>query len=79
MTVVHQCTHLSQLRIYPPPDVDGDELTYEIEKVVDSALTCNKQGIQYRIRWKGYPSSEDQWIALSKLNNAQEVIKDFHI
>ena len=87
---IHPVFHVSLLTPYheteehgpnfarPPPDVEGEELTYEIEKIIDSALTRNKRGIQYRVRWKGYPPSEDQWIKSSELGNAREVIEDFH-
>ena len=87
---IHPVFHVSLLSPYhetdehgpnftrPPPGVEGDELAYEIEKIADSALTRNKRGVQYRVRWKGYPPSEDQWLSASNLKNAREAVEEFH-
>ena len=62
----------------PPPEVVGEELEYEVEKIVDSRLTRNKRGVQYLVKFKGWPSSSNEWINSSLLPNAQEAIEEFH-
>lgn len=64
---------------FPPPDAEGDDPPeYEVESIVQSRLTRNKRGVQYRVRWKGYPPSSDEWINASELPTAREAIDDFH-
>ena len=44
----------------PPPQIseDGTEY-YEVEKIVNQRY---RRGVlKYKVRWKGYPPSEDQW------------------
>src|ERR1700754_4681089 len=46
----------------PPPDlVDGEE-EYEVEKVLDQRHSGRRRKLQYLIKWKGYPDSENQWV-----------------
>ena len=45
---------------------------------MDSRPTRNRRGIEYLIKWKGYPDSENEWIVRTNLPHAQEVIADFH-
>jgi hypothetical protein len=61
----------------PPPDlIDGEE-EYEVERIV--ALRRFGQGhkLQYLIKWKGYPDSENQWVAKEDVF-MEEAIKEFH-
>ena len=63
----------------PPPDiVEGEEEHYEFEAVLQSRPTPNKKGIQYLIKWKGYPSSENSWLPASQMKHAVELVKEFH-
>jgi len=46
----------------PPPDlVDGEE-EYEVEKILDSRRFGRGRKLQYLVKWKGYPDSENQWV-----------------
>jgi hypothetical protein len=64
---------------HPPPDiVEGEEEHYEVEAVLQSCPTPNKKGIQYLIKWKGYPSSENSWLAASQMKHAADLVKQFH-
>ena len=46
----------------PPPDlVDGEE-EYEVEKILDSQRFGRRCKLQYLVKWKGYPDSENQWV-----------------
>lgn len=63
---------------FQPPEVDGEELKYEVERIDDSRLTRNNRGVQYLVKFKGWPASSNEWINSSALPNAQEAIDDFH-
>ena len=46
----------------PPPDlVEGSE-EYEVEAVLDSRRFGRGRKLQYLIKWKGYPASDNQWV-----------------
>ena len=46
----------------PPPDlIDGAE-EYEVEQVLDSRRHGRGHKVQYLIKWKGYPDSDNQWV-----------------
>jgi hypothetical protein len=46
----------------PPLDlVDGEE-EYEIEAVIDSRRFSRGRKLQYLVKWRGYPDSDNQWV-----------------
>src|ERR1700761_3944047 len=60
----------------PPPDlVDGEE-EYEIEKVLDQRHFGRRRKLQYLVKWKGYPDSENQWVDATDVF-ADEAIREF--
>ena len=60
----------------PPPDlIDGEE-EYEIEEVLQSRRQGRGRKIQYLVKWKGYPDSENQWVDWDDLH-ADEALVDF--
>ena len=63
---------------FPPPNLKGEEPEYKVEKIVDLHLTRNKHRVQYLVKFKGWPSSSNEWINSSLLPNAQEAIEEFH-
>src|SRR6266404_2760981 len=60
----------------PLPDLVNGEEEYEVERVLDSRRFGRGQQVQYLVRWKGYPESDDQWIPGSDLN-APELLAEF--
>ena len=63
----------------PPPDiVEGEEDHYEVETVLDARPTPNRRGIQYLIKWVGYPNSENSWIPASGMKHASKLVQEFH-
>jgi hypothetical protein len=63
----------------PPPEIiDNEEGHYELETILDARLTRNKRGLQYFVKWKGYPDSENSWLPASGLKKAQELVTEFH-
>ena len=60
----------------PPPDlVDGEE-EYEVERIVASRRFGRGRKLQYLIKWKGYPDSDNQWVDASNVF-AEEAIRTF--
>ena len=60
----------------PPPDlIDGEE-EYEIEEVLQSRRHGRGRKVQYLVKWKGYPDSENQWVDWDDLH-ADEALADF--
>jgi Chromo (CHRromatin Organisation MOdifier) domain len=60
----------------PPPELDEEGIAiYEVESIMDKRK--KGQGIQYLVKWKGYPHSENTWEPASSLTNTQDVIRDF--
>jgi hypothetical protein len=63
----------------PPPDiVEGESDHYEVESIEDAKLTPNRKGIRYFVKWVGYPSSENSWIAGSNMKHASDLVHQFH-
>ena len=60
----------------PPPDlIDGEE-EYEIEEILQSRRHGRGRKVQYLVKWKGYPDSENQWVDWDDLH-ADEALADF--
>ena len=58
----------------PVPDlIDGEE-EYEVEEVLDSRRRRRK--LQYLVKWKGYPDSDNQWVNQDDMS-ADLAIQDF--
>ena len=62
----------------PPPDLVGEEEQYEVEQVLDERNYGRWKKKQYLVKWKGYPHSDNQWLDAKDMNNAQELIAEFH-
>jgi len=63
----------------PPPDiVEGEDEHYEVEIVLQSRLTPNRRGVQYLVKWKGYPDSENSWLPASGMKHATDLVRQFH-
>jgi hypothetical protein len=74
----------------PPPDlIDGEE-EYEVDQIRSHRRWGHHKTLQYLIKWKGYPKSDNTWedadqihapalIKLYHRTNALEVIKAQHI
>ena len=62
----------------PPPDLIGEEEQYEVEQVLDECNHGRWKKKQYLVKWKGYPDSDNQWLDAKDMENAQELIAEFH-
>jgi hypothetical protein len=89
MRHIHPVFHVSKLRVYtdgsvkfpdrehrptpPPPEIlrSGDE-AWEVENIVGKRK--RGKGIQYLVKWKGYPEYENTWEPLRSLTLAKEIV-----
>jgi hypothetical protein len=67
----------------PPPVApleDQESDLYEVAAIVDSRFDRRSKKHSYRVRWKGYPPSEDTWEPSSSLTapGVQDLIQEYH-
>ena len=46
----------------PPPELVDSTEEYKVEKILDSRKFSRGHKLQYLVKWKGYPDSENQWV-----------------
>ena len=83
---VHNVFHISLLQpvssnyhvdsVPPPPIVIDESLEYKVEKILDVRVRRNRY--EYLVDWKGYGPSERTWEPRCNLDNASELVNDFH-
>ena len=86
---IHDVFHASLLSPYtetaahgpnfsrPPPDlIDGEE-EYEVERIVNHRRHGRARRLEYLIKWKGYPESDNTWEPADQVH-APELIKLYH-
>jgi Chromo (CHRromatin Organisation MOdifier) domain len=60
----------------PPPELDEEGIAvYKVKSIIDKWK--KGQGIQYLVKWKGYPHLENTLEPASSLAKAQDAIHDF--
>ncbi len=85
---IHDMFHASLLTPYhetaahgpnftqPPPDlIDGEE-EYEVEQIVAHRQFGRSKQLQYLVKWKGYPKSDNTWEPADQIH-APELIKHY--
>ena len=90
---IHDVFHGSLLKTYveneehgpnytrPDAELVDEEEEYEVEVIIDSKIDHRfrrEEQLQYLVKWKGYPDSDNQWIPFQNLTHAPEIIKEFH-
>ena len=87
---IHNVFHASRLTMYkentthgpnytkPPPDLIEGQEEFEVEKIIKSRRFGRWKTLQYLIKWKGYPESDNSWEPADAVKNAREEISDFH-
>ncbi|OIV94876.1 hypothetical protein TanjilG_22073 [Lupinus angustifolius] len=59
----------------------SDSEEFEVEKLLAVCYgdpnNVKKSGLHFKVRWKGYGSSEDTWEPVDGLSDCKEVLKDF--
>jgi Chromo (CHRromatin Organisation MOdifier) domain len=61
----------------PPPDIIDGEPEWEVEKIIKSHFHGQRHNLQFLVRWKGFPPSEDSWVLESEMS-APDLIADFY-
>ena len=61
----------------PPPDLVNGVEEFEVEKVLDSRRYGRGRKLQYLIKWKGYPDSDNQWVNWDDAKESLDAIRDF--
>ena len=46
----------------PPPDLVDNEEEYKVKKILDSWQFGRCKHLQYLVKWKGYPDSDNMWV-----------------
>jgi hypothetical protein len=85
---IHPVFHVSLLELFfantfrgrtqpPPPEFIIDDIPeYEVQQILDSRIRYRK--LQYRVDWKGYDVSHQQWEPAENVEGASELIAQFH-
>lgn len=53
------------------------DLEYEVEKILDSRLNKKEGTIEYLVKWKGFPSSDNSWEPADGLKQCSQKIKEY--
>jgi hypothetical protein len=86
---IHNVFHASLLSPYtetaahgpnfsrPPPDlIDGEE-EYEVEQLVAHRYHGRSKALQYLVKWKGYPASDNTWEPADQIH-APDLLKTYY-
>src|SRR6266436_3675674 len=86
---IHDVFHASLLNPYhetkahgpnftrPPPDLIEGEEEYEVERIVAHRTFGRSKSLQYLIKWKGYPESDNSWEPSDQVH-APDLVKYYH-
>ena len=86
---VHNTFHSSLLSPYhetlaygpnfsrPPPDLIDNEEEQEIEHILGHRYFGTKRHLQYLIKWKGFPESENKWVSPTHMH-APDLIRQYN-
>ena len=86
---IHNVFHASLLSPYhettahgpnfsrPPPDLIKGEEEYEVERIISHRRHGRSRTLQYLIKWKGYPESDNTWEPHDQVH-APELLKTYH-
>ncbi len=85
---IHDVFHINLLTPYhetnihgpnysrPPPDLVNNKEEYKVEKILDSWRFGRRRKLQYLIKWKGYPDSDNEWVNKNDIHTS-EAIREF--
>jgi hypothetical protein len=87
---IHNVFHVSLLEPYTASDIPGrvppppppiyldtqDEPEYEVEEILDSRR--RRRALQYLVKWKGYPVSDNSWEPTANVQNSSRLLEEFH-
>ncbi len=76
LTPYHKTTLHGPNYSRPPPDLVEDQEEYEVKKILDSQHFGRRWKLQYLIKWKGYPNSDNEWVDKKDVHT-DEAIREF--
>uniref|UniRef100_A0A803LTS4 Cytosine-specific methyltransferase n=1 Tax=Chenopodium quinoa TaxID=63459 RepID=A0A803LTS4_CHEQI len=78
-----EVSELAEVHLDAQPDSDNAADELEVLSLVDisygDADGSGKQGLKFKVRWKGFGPSDDTWEPIEGLSNCQELIQEFVI
>src|SRR5712671_664964 len=86
---IHDVFHMSLLSSFketpvhgpnysrPPPDLVDEDPEYEVEAIVNHRFFGQMRRLQYLIKWKGYPHSDNTWEPVQNLH-ADALVRAYH-
>ena len=83
---IHPTFHISLLKPYinsdkflrpqpPPPEIIDNTEEFEVERIIGERKRYNH--VEYLIKWKGYPDSDNTWEPLENLANTTDALEHF--
>jgi len=66
----------------PVPVIIDRKPEYEISKIVDSKIDCQRAcKLLYKVIWLGYEDTDNnsEWLLATELEHAKELVNDFHL
>jgi hypothetical protein len=64
-----------KIKVVPPPEEDETE-HYEVEKILKHRRSTSTKQLEYFVKWKNHPQSENSWVKESNFNT-MEIISDY--
>src|SRR6266850_6465949 len=61
----------------PPPDLIKGENEYEVEMIRKHRRFGRNKRLQYLLKWRGYPESDNTWEPVEQLH-APQLLKEYH-
>ena len=86
---IHDVFHASLLTPYretgnhgpnfsrPPPDLINGEEEQEIERIISHRRYGKTKKLQYLIKWKGFPDSDNEWVDPAHMH-ASDLVSKYH-
>jgi hypothetical protein len=69
-------THGPNFSRLPPDLIDGEE-EYEVEQLMAHRYHRQNKVLQYLVKWKGYPMSDNTWEPVDQIH-APDLLKTYH-
>src|SRR6266403_5208474 len=73
----HETTTHGPNFTHPPPDLIEGEEEFEVERIVAHQKFGRSKCLQYLIKWKGYPESDNSWEPADQVH-APDLVKCYH-
>ena len=62
----------------PAPDLIEGQEEFEVEAIIRAQRFGWWKTLQYLIKWKGYPKSDNSWEAVANITNTKKAITEFY-